>query len=536
LGKFVYPVGFAVAPGESNDVYVLDRVVSEAVAAPGVSKLQFRLQKLSSTGKPIASATLPLEEYVGREGALPLISLAVDSTRGRVYALVEGITTGGGTELVQVAQRLVAWSTKPQGAKGETLVKATAPAGTTEYAEDKATGAALIAGGSVLEPGEASKDLYSPQGLTVAAGSGDVVIEAQQGVGVEAQGGPTILQQVITEGSKSGQLGEHWVAGEEGEVAPAGQQGDGVFAAKNTSNEEVFGIDLYESEGSISRLADVHANFAAPDAALLAPDESAGKNRDQAPSLDNESTVNYHGQYNNELILKPYTAGSPITQLSNGLYAARYAHLGTGEEIDNQSLVEPWNGLPKAWYQGEIGTRSVANEGVRLFTSGGSVVTTIGGQAAPPCNIDTAAVSLAAGASESVFVLTQPNAENANSGDEVIEFAPGGKGACPQPSGNLTVNGKAGSSFSFPAGTNVTLADSVERKNEVPYRFDWVLLNAGTSEVEDLKTQIEAPTYKWPAPGTGHTFTKKGTYYLAATLYGDYGVIQVGGLVTIKIT
>jgi len=79
----------------------------------------------------------------------------------------------------------------------------------------------------------------------------------------------------------------------------------------------------------------------------------------------------------------------------------------------------------------------------------------------------------------------------------------------------------------------VTFADTVERDGETPYRFDWALLNLSSLSVEDLKTQIEAPGYKWPAPSTSHTFGKAGTYYATATVYGDYGLTY---LTTVKIT
>jgi hypothetical protein len=526
LGEFVYPVGFAVAPAEGNDVYVLDRVQDEVVGSN--VKLDYRLQKLSSTGAPLGSVTLPPEEFAeeNNAGGFPLISLAVDSAKSRVYALVEEVTESGGERLVPVAQRLVAWSTEPQGG---TLVEA--PGYSTK---DSLTGGALVATLPTVEP---STDLYAPEGLAVDPSNHDVVIEAQQGVR-NAHGGPTILQRVITEGADSGQLGEQWVAGSENDVAPGGQQADGLFPISTGATFEGFGIDLFEEYEAISRLADVKASFATPEPALLAKDESGGVNRDEAPTIDGEHTINYNsnhgGQDDNSFVITPEAAGSPVTQLTNGLYAARFAQLGF-EALDPQSTVAPWGGQSYFWSQGEESNDEVANEGIRLFTSSGAVVTTVGGQPAAPCNINNAAVSVAAGSKESVFVLTEPNPADGNAGDEVIEFAPGGKGACPQPSGSLTVNGKAGTSFSFPAGTPVTLADTVTRNGEAPYRFDWVLLNP-SSEIEDLFNQIEGPEYTWPAPSTSHTFTKKGTYHLAATLYGDYGLTEIGEVVTIKIT
>ena len=44
---------------------------------------------------------------------------------------------------------------------------------------------------------------------------------------------------------------------------------------------------------------------------------------------------------------------------------------------------------------------------------------------------------------------------------------------------------------------------------------------------------MTGPSYLWPVPATSHTFTKKGTYQAAATVYGDYGVSY---LATAKIT
>jgi len=514
----VLPVGFAVAPEEGNDVYVLDRVVNET------DRLGYRLQKLSSTGTPLGSVTLPVQTYTNKNfsDANPLISLAVDSREKRVYAVVEGmVNTAEGTgefEWAPVAQRLVAWDTEPVSKE---LVKAAGA-----YEEDPLTHAALIAGGSVLEPETSSEagypdDLYAPAGITINPTNHDVVIEAQQGVKEEAVGGPTILQSVTTK-APAGELGAKWVSG-------TGQPADGVF----TTNNGLFGIDLYGGSGSVSDLADVTANL--KESSPIAEDKSGGIDLDQASTIGNTHTINYRNEFNNGLILEPFTAGSPVAQLTNNLYAARYAVGGIGG-IDLQSEVEPWNGVPEYWFQGEAANRYLGNVGIRLFTSSGTVITTIGGQPqGQPCSINTAQLAIAAGSNGSVFVLTQPNEQKGNSGDEVIEFAAGGKGACPQPSGTLTVNGKSGSSFTFPVGTNVTLADSVERKGEAPYRFDWVLLNTSTLGLEDLYTQMQAPRYSWPAPSTSHAFTKKGTYDLAATLYGDYGVIQVGGVVEIKI-
>lgn len=526
LGKFVAPVGFAVDPSDPstsdhNAVYVLDRTNSKLEEG----ELQYRLQKLSSSGAVLGSFVLPLQTITDTANFTdghPMISLAVDPAEQRVYALVEGIVSDGLGDEVPVAQRLVAWSTVPTAGK---LVKA--PGFATE---DPLTKAALVAGESVLQPASASDDLYAPEGITVDPANHDVVIEAQQGV-ISGLGGPTILQRVGTEGLAKEKLdGAPWIANTT--IAPEQQQADGIFTTTTGS----FGIDLYEQWGRISRLANVSSNFGAPEASLIAPDSSGGSNTDQAASIDNPVTINENSNFGGQSGAADYltsAAGSPITQLTNGFYAARFAQAGSGV-IDSQSLVSPWEGASYFWSQGNAPGKRIGNVGVRLFTAAGTVVTTIGGQAqGQPCNLDYAGLAVATGANGSLFVLTQPNASNGNSDDQVIEFKPGGAGACPQPSGSLTVDGKAGTSFSFPVGSEVTFADSVERKGEAPYRFDWVLLNSATLSVEDLKTQIEAPSYTWPAPSTSHTFTKKGTYYAAATVYGDYGLTYI---TTVKIT
>jgi hypothetical protein len=526
-GKFKRPVGFAVDPSDSstkdhNAVYVLDRVVNEVEAG----KLGYRLQKLSSTGAVLGSVVLPVQTYLDTEEATnsnPLFALAVDSSKKRVYALVQGIVNSGNGRFVRIAQRLVAWSTIPN--KEGKLVPAPG------YPVDELTGAGLVAGKSVLQPEELSKVLAVPEGLTIDHSNHDVIIEAQEGV-ESSKTGATILQRVSTEGENSGKLDGSWVANST--IAPMNDQGDGIFTASNGS----FGIDLHEGRGSIARLAEVKPNFSTPEASLLAPDTSGGLNVDEASSLSNEWTVNNNRTGATALYglanLSVYTSGSPITQLSNGLYAARFGN--TNNHTDPQSELEPWNGVPRFWTQNiEGASSSIANMGIRIFGSKGEVITTIGGQAqGQACNLDTEQIALAAGANGSLFALTQPNEENENSDDQVIQYTIGGKGACPQPSGSMTVNGQSGSSFKVAVNTPVTLADTVERKGGAPYRFDWVVFSLCKFSIEDLKNQIEAPNYTWPAPSTSHTFTKKGTYCVLATMYGDYGITTLG-FVTITV-
>jgi PKD repeat protein len=538
LGKFVFPVGFAVAPkevdGEENDVYVLDRVVNEEVFG-GESKLGYRLQKLSSTGTPLGSVTLPEEASFGNhnEDARPMVSLAVDPTKGRVYALVEGIVESGGGLHVPVAQRLVAWSTTPNASKE------LEPA--SGFPIDSVTHGALVAGPEALEPTEAGGDLYSPQGLVVAS-NGDVVIEAQQGVS-EGVGGPTVLQRVSTTEHSSGEgnlNGAPWNAEAEPGIAPANQQADGLFTANNGSS---FGIDLYEKWGAMSRLAEVGSSETGfTQAKLIAPDHSGDVNLDEAPTIDGKFTVNGNGEYNGAGIRRSYTAGSPMTELTNGLYAARYAY--RGQFLDAQSEVLPWADAVPFWTEEVSEAGLVGNAGIRLFRYQDEKyepVMMIGGQPSGECSLDANALSVAAGTNETLFVLTQPNLNQKNGtieedNDEVVEFTPGGKGECPKPSGAMTVkeggvehqivNGSVTVHQELPVTFN---ALSIDRAGETPFEFDWNLEEttkggtAGTNDGYELGGKIEEPSYLWPTPEVNHIFRTPGEYKASMRLIGDYG-------------
>jgi hypothetical protein len=544
--KFDVPVGFAVDPGnepnaeelaespatkDHNAVYVLDRVTYD-----GAGHLGYRLQKLSSTGVVLGSVTLPEQTYselVTGSDAHPMFSLAVDSSKHRVYALVEGLVEGRPGAFVTVAQRLVAWSTEPKAISGKNTLVAAEESPGHPYPEDPLTKAALIAGQSALEPAEPAKDLATPEGIAVDAATHDVVIEAQQGV-QELVGGPTILQRVITEGASEGTLGASWVA-----AAPENEKADGVFTTTTGS----FGIDLAREPGDISRLAEVKPGFT--EVTPLAEDTSAGRNRDEAPSFDARLTSNQNGIYNIST-QGVYTAGSPITQLTNGLYATRYGYYAESA-VDSQSNIAPWNGNPPAplapfWIQDDPNNGEIANMGVRLFTSSGAVITTIGGQAqGQACNLDDEQMSVAAGANESLFVLTQPNEHNGNSDDQVIEFAPGGAGACPVPSisqvkvtqnQEAEVKGNEGEAIVHQGAAVQFEVSSLNRAGEAPFAFDWNVTGANTGgpngDGYTLVSQIEAKNkYKWPSPNAEYQYQLEelGLHEASVRLLGAYGTI-----------
>jgi PKD repeat protein len=120
-------------------------------------------------------------------------------------------------------------------------------------------------------------------------------------------------------------------------------------------------------------------------------------------------------------------------------------------------------------------------------------------------------------------VLTQPNERDGNKGDEVIEFAPGGKGACPQPSGQVEVkvNGVVKASpVSVSQDVPVEFdASSINRAGETPYSFEWSF----EGEPYSLVSEMKAPAFLWPNPTAEHTYATFGEYEAKVRVNGDYG-------------
>jgi PKD domain len=555
--SFDIPVGFAVdrenqpdpeeqrvssATADGNAVYVLDRVLYSRAEG----HLQYRLQKLSSTGVVLGSVTLPLQSFQDTEhlsDAHPMFGLAVDSAKHRVYALVEGHVEGepGSEQFETTASYLLAWSTQPhQEGSEEKLV----PAG--GYSEEQ-YGGAVVAGPSVLEP-EPAKDLVVPEGLAVNPKTHEVVIEAQHGTNSSAFGGATILQNVTTEGMA--QLGSAW-------VSPNSEPGAGIFTSSvgSGANHEEFsyGIDLWHERGAASRLTEVTPDLtAASPLAGYASEAQELNDRDQAPSIDAPVTPNRNGSFNKGTV-QVDAAGSPITQLSsNGFYAARYGFNSEAKQ-DHQSANSPWTGLvPPApfevYWSEESPNTGLPNMGVRLFTASGAVITTIGGQPTGECSLETSQLSLAAGANGSLFVLSQPSEAQGNIHDEVIEFAPGvasgSPGACPVPhigkvlitqNGEPAGTGKNGEAVvhqGAPVRFEVE-ASSIERAGEALYEFAW---NVNGSSFT-LGTKMEPPEFLWPKPVFEHQYTPAeiGTHEGNVRMSGDYGTVEASTPFTIAV-
>ncbi len=578
-GKFAQPVGFAVEQEDPvtkavNRVYVLDyiRKSIQKKGGPGEGKafLEYRLQKLTSEGAVLGSVTftVPYTDTEHYSDAHPLYGLAVDPQAKRVYAVVESFAYETyEKEYVPVVGELIAWNTE-SNSKSELE-------GAPGYPQDGATkSGSLITGESTLlpDPTNASKDLYRPDGVAIEPKTGNVVIEAQEGI-ESTSAGPTVLKQIST---SSGGIVSSWKDGS----ANPGRQGGGLFSL--SSAEGSFGVQFYEGEDTIPALEIIGSELKSSERLASG---TPGNNKDEAVTIGLENAPNRE-RAKEASALEAFAAGSPIVQLTSSAhpYAALYAH-GGGPNNDPQGEVEPWaawvdgKAPSESWMTGREGVgfdNGWAHMGVRLFETDGRVLNTLGGGEPRPqgsselgtCSIGFARASLAAGADGAIFVLTQqnkwaigPRKESLTTDDEVIEFAPGGRYPCPGVASERVIEGggeevdlknsgpapsiavKAGVSTKFDAislDRPLTWSPSwvftwkPEPVEWVPFSFEWGWDfqkeptagpgKDGYTEIQKMKHDSEGD-YFWPKPEAEHEYTKPGTYEARLRVYGDYGTI-----------
>jgi PKD repeat protein len=318
----------------------------------------------------------------------------------------------------------------------------------------------------------------------------------------------------------------------------------GLIAKRDGS----FGVDLMEggSSARVSRLLEVSGagfpNNESTAPAKLATDEpSEREDPDQALALDGEYTANYRANVYEGLSefnsLSAFAAGSAIAELTDGDYAARYGHRSA--EGDRQASEPPWNGGPlEFWTQAAEG--GVPNMGIRIFNSQGTIVTTLGGRTkGEACNIASAQMAIATGANNTVFAITDPNEEEGNYADEVIEFAPSAEGGsskpCPEPKGEVEVEaeGKRGFARSVMAQQREEVKFSalgIDREGETPFSYEWTFGEKSegfklTSKIEETKVEGN-PEFFWPDPEAEHKYERAGTYEAKVKLTGDYGTSE----------
>ncbi len=200
-GQFVYsPTEHALGVDPSDhSVYVGDEVKA------GNKQTEYRIQKFSSAGAPLASVNFSVENEAG-EGGAPngLEGIAVDPSLGRIYVLVEyeRLEEEGPKGAIRIdpevdaAGTLYAFSTTPSAGK---LVAAEGTAGGV-LANKEVLQAQSEAAGKRTESA-----LLEPSGIAVDPTTKDVIIIGQEDQGSESR--LVAAQRVHSNGT----LGARWV-------------------------------------------------------------------------------------------------------------------------------------------------------------------------------------------------------------------------------------------------------------------------------------------------------------------------------------
>jgi PKD repeat protein len=573
-GKFVDPVGFAVDTDDEGTgataVYVLDRVSGwgEQVGAQGT---EWRLQKLSATGTPLASSEFYLPADVV-EGAyykvfVGVVGLAVNDSTGRIYTVLYG-STSKEEETTRQVDEIIDWSTTPNGS-GQLV----APAGSSTV-DSSATPITPASGYS--HPGVISTStqlgttpLYEPQGLAldVTGGQDDLAIQAdasKRNDGGEPQG-PAIVEQVST--TSGAEIGS-WSAASLTTVTNASSEDATALAAGISTNPS----------GSLNVLLSTPAeqgSWGLDDVQLPADlsDPTVIDSSKINPNTKNNLTFPAGNQYDDpdpddvgntsgELAIGGSgSAGAQVVELSNGLYASDFS-----KSTANAGY---WAG--------------VNNEGIRLVApeAGGllsnplapvtSVYDTLGNATfGDACNIGNegikgggGGVSIAAGTNGTVWVLTtggDPSGYEAPGGGateaedltgrQVIEYSPAAAKTCAGPADTFKL-GKAGSSLQsasspLEVGVGSTVdfdASSIEYPTDDGgkpagiYAYEWDPI-LGASDDPGYTTISDTITDNAFAPlaTASYTYTTPGVYAVGLKLLGDFGEYDETGTVTVQTT
>jgi PKD repeat protein len=551
-GKFVDPTGFAVDPQDGTPgtdgaaLYVVDRISSQ-----NGTTTRWRLQKLDDQDNVLGVTTFSLPNEV-QGGGIPnraaIAGLVVDNTAGRVYALAVGAKKDGAF-YEPVAEEILAWSTTP--ASGQ-LVAATGSGLVLDTGSgDLGTTGALVSSKAQLSSG--ATPLYFPQGiaLDVTGGQRDLAIEATDDAASSNQGngippGNTFVQQIATApqgGSATGALLNQWSV-----TSLTGEANRGPAGLSTNPDGSLSVILTRKLESSTADVVNLAADLST--ATPLLDKENATPDLDRQPLFDGQLQPFPTGGGTD--ISSPAAAGPPLVQLTNGLYASIFT--GGSGETDGQAPSH----MPFYWHSAEAQFGFVANVGVRLLGTtsqgaisdgvGGTTLNTLGNSTTGPgtCNLDTAGVTLAAGADGTIWALlrgadSSAQQSGATLGRQLVEFGPGASTACPQPSGTFKMNGKSAETpLTVSAGTEVKFdASSITHSSPVVYAYDWDLdgnaTNGPASDgFETINAMQDSEGDIWPSASASYTYTTPGQYHVRVKLVSDYGTYEKLG--TINVT
>jgi PKD repeat protein len=575
-GKLVDPVGMAVDTNDTSDttpgddkyaIYILENINPQAMnrltngaASAEALKLEYRIQKLTDAGVPLASVqfTLPSSEA---ERGVQANAIAVDGTDGRVYVLISDDAEGK-----PEADRIDVWNTtalSPIAAPGhedsatgtEELVGPEAPAGTANVAN--------IDGASLAVAGTGA-------GADLALG------------GTEYGTGP-VIERFFTEAKDGHQPGEldgavwHEAAKTEDDAAQAwGQPSqfldwlsanpDGSFDAvlgplqekalyaDNEPNMAWVGADLSEGPRPILPWADA-AEGASVTAVDVARAATVGFKSDQ------ENGAEYHrvaetGATYRAGVLGPSVAGlsGNGSDFSNGVYAGLVAH--PPNEGSTWTLDQTSNDLAiRVFDEHEHSLAMIGN------TTPGEPCNLEGG---PGADISGAYVygsfaAVVAGREGTVFALIQsdlagkeeptkiePGNTLGAGGDEVVEFAPGagqnGKPGveCPQPlfpapTETFSITNVSTPADQLPSTGEVTIekdtklefdASNADLQDGAQLEYDWSFENNGEVPEQLIPWRIEGSSWLAAPAQTTHEYKNTGSFETTLDLVNDFGVLK----------
>jgi PKD repeat protein len=547
-GKFLNPVGFAVDPDDAEAggtaVYVLDRVSDWPARTQLTQGTQWRLQKLSETGAVLGSTEFYLPKTIVAEARfhvpVSVVGLAVDSTTGQIYTVLEG-PTGTGEAATQYADEVIGWSTTPNSEK-----KLVAPGSKTDSVSTPVAGYSspgLISSSSQLS----GTPVYTPEGLAVDdfGGQDYVAIEGEssQRTGEGVVQGPAIVEQVSTGGPSLGDETASWSAASLTKSIANASSADATGSAAGISSN---------ANGSLTALLGTESSQL--DAVALPADlSSAPPTVIASKAID--STSEWAGALQTAGAESPFRqrTSAPAVQLSNGLYASDYWINAGGKGYWNESTTEGIRLLQPSSAEGLLSNPLLPPT---------SIFDTLGNDTqGANCYLGNEGVSgapnyvaLAAGAQGAVWILTAgedsssgAEAEN-ETGRQVIELAPGTPGEakrCVGPTGIFTVTDTTsakptGVDASTSSPLKITVGSTVEfdaSKIEYPassgeqaaiYAYEWAPIGSEYTTISDTATEHQPPAT------TSYQYKVPGVYDAKLKLLGDFGEYDEDGTIVVQ--
>ena len=453
-GKFQLPreihgYAFGVDPTD-NSVYVGDEPTTG----------EYRIQKLSATGKYIASVSFKPPNPAGLEG------IAVDPSLERIYVLAVAYRN----QLAAIdpgesaAGTLYAFKTKASGEKLESAVS-----GTTKEDEE-----GVLASSTTLETESEVQGhaLLEPSGIAVDPTTHDVIVMGWEDQG--AKGVRVALQRV----SETGTLMSRYVDttncfGGQGSTECEGPETPNSPAVSPAGRVYVEGAD---------RIWEIPSDFTSsqPPKVFIQFD----------PLLE-------------ELVEFP---SEPVAAEGGGLSLAPEG-TGEGSIYAYARIAQEQGGVLAAKYPGALAFKYAEKDGVvegtELGWTGGQSEATGSGK----CTISFhESASLAAGKEHDLFVFDpDPETKKHKTEPHVDEFGPGGTG-CPTARASMpsaTVKGQAVTEV--PAGTKVTLSSTVEQANALSVEWSFGDGDTETVSTDEFRTTKVTHEYKL---GGEHTITE----------------------------